>query len=1258
MLIQELNTDFAKICITPRPSGPPVARVPLPVLKELELQARQNISTLNFTAAFAKTSSSCNASLEKCQHSIKSTVKKIKSQIQKGANPEKAAKRGYEEVADYLDFWNKTVLVQHRALTCLSKSLAHILQRELYSMANTGLLRREAEMTLLHPQLGETRRQELRNSSFWGPSLFESQLVKEGEDFLLKKGTSKDSQGFTPYQNKPFRGPHKKRGSYRKRPNDSSKASLSPPVGGCLRSFRRDWLTNKCSQNVLNIITNGYVLPFRSKPNLIRFPLILSEYKAQQKDQALATCIQSLLSKNAIERVDNVKFLGFYSRLFLVPKPHQRWRPVIDLSRLNTFLHVEKFKMETPESIRTSLIPGEWVASIDLSDAYLHIPIHPSSRKYLRFCYKAQVFQFTSLPFGLATAPQVFTMIVKEVKLMALSRGLRIHQYLDDWLIRSQSQEEAQVNTQAVVELTQSLGWIINQEKSELKPTQVFSFVGYEYHLDSALVKPTQERWLKLQDLILQLKSKRVLTARCLMSLIGLLASTEKMVPEGRLHMRPFQFHLKEHWRYPGQPPSLDRSHCSPPRLVAKSLQCDDRCRPSSQRPQYPTLYRRLKRRLGRSLRPKFYQGSVVRSGKKASHKCPRIEGGLPGPSRLQGPVPESNSVGCDGQLNSGSLHQQTRGNTLGRDVCSPVEDHDLVPSLSHNIESQAHSRVPECDGRPAIQVQPSAVNRMVSAPTGLQTDLPEVVHTSCRLICHSPEPQTPSIRVSYPRPKGLGHRCSEHKLDQPHSICVPSYGSPSQGDPKDQAMPVPDHRNSPRLARDALVLGPSAALNRDPTATPSVNNPTQTVPQAGVPQQPPAHEPPRLVSRSGQLQEQGFSVEVAERIAAPQRSSTRTIYKSKWALFEKWCRENSVDFSTPSVKQISDFFMYLYQDLNRRPSTIDGYRTAIVDTLGPTAQHIAHNADLHRLLSSFHRDRPKSSRNLPKWNLSVVLNELTKAPFEPMKDTDLKHLTLKTAFLLALASGKRRSEIHAWVANKVSNLGQWEKVALFPSSDFIAKNQLAREGSQSVSPVTIPALTTIVDRQFKEDRTLCPVRALRFYLDRTKDLRGSRSLLFISFKKGHTSDIRPATLSSWLKQTILLCYKQADQQALDLVQVKAHDIRAFAASKAFYGGVSVDQIMQACHWKAHNTFTNFYLKDLTWSDTDNNLYLGPVVAAQQVLDPSPQTSCPRKEKKGGGGGGGAHPLQPSLQESFPGSRYSFTFKMLRVRSFYPLIIK
>ena len=148
-----------------------------------------------------------------------------------------------------------------------------------------------------------------------------------------------------------------------------------------------------------------------------------------------------------------------------------------------------------------------------------------------------------------------------------------------------------------------------------------------------------------------------------------------------------------------GQPPSLDRSHCSTLKLVANPSNV---MKGADLHPKDHSikLFRRLKRRLGLSLRSKFYKGSVVRPGKKATHKRPRIEGGLPGPLKLQGPVPEPNSASCNRQLNSGSLHKQTRRNSLSRDVLySPVEDHDLVPSLSHNIESQTHSRVPECDG-------------------------------------------------------------------------------------------------------------------------------------------------------------------------------------------------------------------------------------------------------------------------------------------------------------------------------------------------------------------------------------------------------------------------------------------------------------------------------------------------------------------------------------------------------------------------------
>ena len=123
--------------------------------------------------------------------------------------------------------------------------------------------------------------------------------------------------------------------------------------------------------------------------------------------------------------------------------------------------------------------------------------------------------------------------------------------------------------------------------------------------------------------------------------------------------------------------------------------------------------------------------------------------------------------------------------------------------------------------------------------------------------------------------------------------------------------------------------------------------------------------------------------------------------------------------------------------------------------------------------------------------------------------------------------------------------------------------------------------------------------RALRYYLDRTSDLRQNKELVFVSFKKGFDKDISPATIS-WIKQTVILCYELSGQEALTLHQVKAHDVRAFAASKAFQLGVSLEQILSACHWKSHNTFTQFYLKDVDWADSEL-FHMGPVVAAQQV---------------------------------------------------------
>ena len=306
------------------------------------------------------------------------------------------------------------------------------------------------------------------------------------------------------------------------------------------------------------------------------------------------------------------------------------------------------------------------------------------------------------------------------------------------------------------------------------------------------------------------------------------------------------------------------------------------------------------------------------------------------------------------------------------------------------------------------------------------------------------------------------------------------------------------------------------------------------------------------------------------------------------------------MDFRAPPLKAIADFLLHLFQDKKLQPVTIDGYRSAIADKLGDTTINVSKDQNLTSLLDSFHGDRSKGRRGIPSCNLSLVLHQLTKAPFEPLKEASLKHLTFKTVFLLALGSGKRRSEIHAWVHRNIRHQSDWSKVSLYPSPSFLSKNQLAKEGPDSVAPVVLSALAPSLDRSLKGDRSLCPVRALRYYLDRTSELRQNKELVFVSFKKGFDKDISPATISSWIKQTVILCYEISDQESLTLHHVKAHDVRAFAASKAFQSGISLDQILSACHSKSHNTFTQFYLKDVDWADSEL-FHLGLLVAAQQV---------------------------------------------------------
>jgi hypothetical protein len=241
-------------------------------------------------------------------------------------------------------------------------------------------------------------------------------------------------------------------------------------------------------------------------------------------------------------------------------------------------------------------------------------------------------------------------------------------------------------------------------------------------------------------------------------------------------------------------------------------------------------------------------------------------------------------------------------------------------------------------------------------------------------------------------------------------------------------------------------------------------------------------------------------------------------------------------------------------------------------------------------LLKNLERDTEKTRNSTPEWDLNIVLNALMKSPFEPIHTAELKFVTFKTVFLLALATGKRRSELHA-LRHDFRHKEDWSLITLFPDPAFVSKTALANSGACVVNSVNIKALTPLLSDDM-EERTLCPVRAFRFYLDRTKDIREGKKKLFISFKPGHKTEIALNTVSGWIKKTIITAYNASSNNCANL-KIKAHDVRGVAASLAFFNGTSLSDIMQACTWKSNTTFVSFYLKDLTMLQ-NNKFVLGP----------------------------------------------------------------
>ena len=321
---------------------------------------------------------------------------------------------------------------------------------------------------------------------------------------------------------------------------------LKGTVGGRLKQFASFWRSLGVDRWVEDLVTIGHSLEFTEKPPLglrIRWTLLRDPRQAS----ILAAEISELLQKDAIEVADP-KSMGFYSTFFVVPKKDGGLRPILNLKPLNRYVVYKKFTMETAKSVLQYLSEGDWVTSMDLKDAYLHVPILPAHRPYLRFAFQAKTYQFKVLPFGLASAPRVFTMVLAPLVKALHTQGILFVPYLDDCLIIAKSREALVAQVQVAVDCLQKAGFLINPEKSFLVPTQDLVFLGARIRTDLGSVHLPVEKAQRVSRFAKTFLPLSVHPAQECLRLLGLMASCLLVVPLARLRMRPFQLFFLAQW--------------------------------------------------------------------------------------------------------------------------------------------------------------------------------------------------------------------------------------------------------------------------------------------------------------------------------------------------------------------------------------------------------------------------------------------------------------------------------------------------------------------------------------------------------------------------------------------------------------------------------------------------------------------------------------------------------------------------------------
>ena len=889
------------------------------------------------------------------------------------------------------------------------------------------------------------------------------------------------------------------------------------------------------------------------------------------KMQILKEEVTALLQKHAIEEVKTCHpRRGFFSRIFLVKKRSGGWRPVIDLSRLNKFVLCPHFKMETLDTVRMSLQKGDWATSLDLRDAYFHIPIHQKSHRYLRFFFKGKIYQFRALPFGLSVSPYVFSRVLKAVLRHVRRLGIRVHAYLDDWLQLSVSEVQSWQHSRRLLNIILELGFVPNWEKSELVPTQKFCFLGARFNLIKGQVGPSLERISTFQQALTLLLNARQASAHQLHSIVGQMESMANLLPWGRLHKRSLQWGIKERW---SQEDCLweQQIHYPPPDF---QLFTDSRL---------DGWGAHLDSHMASGIWPVEWKGQHINVLELRAVFLALQAFTVHVQSR-------SILLATDNKTVAAHIHKQG-GDSFQDPVQSDNAGCIVVCRAQGSPEGTVPPREIEHLGRLPFKENESCSDRVVIEPESGRSDLLAMELSSNRSLCYSAEQEVSSVCVTCSRPRGICSGCSFDQLERDVSICVSSISSDITMSQEDTDRGVLSLVNCSSLGGTTLVSSPTIITGCSSTTASSESRSVVSTGISDVTSHARHLSSSRLFAMQQQMEASGISRAVAQRIYSSKRSSTNNMYDYRWKSWVDWCIGRQMDPCNPTINGFAEFLIFLHNE-NFCPATMKGYRSAISTTLKQISKiDFSNESVLSDVVKSFELERPRLRSHFPKWDLTLVLSSLLAPPYEPLEYCGFKELTLKTVFLIAFASGRRRSDVHAFSVTDVQFSDQ--SVTLFTFPGFLAKNQLPSVLSPAIC---IPALKGQGDTPL-----LCPVRALRIYLTRVFPRRKNRKRVFISHLENYPKEISSDTVSRWIVQTIRFAYEGS---SLELPKVNAHEVRALASSWAWFNKVALEDILRASYWSSENSFIRFYLRDI--STLSRSLArLGPMVAAQSVIVPS-----------------------------------------------------